>query len=226
MPNPIVGLIGASAGSSVIGAVAQSKAADKAAAAQRDAADQSVAEQRRQFDAIKELMAPFVSGGTDAFSQMADLAGVSGPEAQAAQIAAIEQSPELAAKIAAGEEALLANASATGGLRGGNTQAALAELRPNILADQIGTQFSRLGGLANIGQSSAAMQASAGQNFANTATSAYGQMGAATAGAALARGTAVQNAASGITKGFGTALGLGGFEAPEGAKFFGSWSGF
>ena len=223
MPNPIVGMIGASAGSSVIGAVAQSKAASKAASSQEAAAAMSVEEQRRQFDAIKELMAPFVSGGTDAFSQMADLAGVSGPEAQAAQIAAIEQSPELAAKIAAGEEALLANASATGGLRGGNTQAALAELRPNILADQIGTQFSRLGGLANIGQSSAAMQASAGQNFANTATSAYGQMGAAQAGAHLARGTAIQNAVGGIAQGFGSAIGMSGVQAPAGAGMFSKW---
>lgn len=209
MPSPIVGLVGAQIGGSLLGARAQSRAASDASDAQVQAAQLSVEEQRRQFDAIQELLSPYVGGGTDAFNAMAELTGLRGAAAQQQQISAIEQSPELAARVQAGEEAILQNAAATGGLRGGNTQAALAQFRPQMLAEQIGTQYSRLGGLSQIGQASAAQQAAAGQNFAAGASQAYGQMGAARAGAAMARGAATQNAIAGVTGGIGQLYGSG-----------------
>jgi hypothetical protein len=99
-----------------------------------------IEEQRRQFDEIQKLLSPYVQAGTgaisgfqpfqeagaQAFEQQQALAGLRGPEAQQAAIAQIEQSPFLQAQIRQGEEAMLQRASATGGLRGGNIQAALA----------------------------------------------------------------------------------------------------
>ena len=46
-----------------------------------------------------------------------------------------------------GEEAILQGASATGGLRGGNVQAALAQFRPAMLNRFVQQQYERLGGL-------------------------------------------------------------------------------
>lgn len=161
MPNPIVAI----AGSSLVGGMMQADAAESAAGAQAGAAAEGVAEQRRQFDEIRKLLAPYVQAGTgaiegfqpfqqagaQAFEQQQALAGLRGPEAQQAAIAQIEQSPFLQAQIQQGEEAMLQRASATGGLRGGNIQAALAQFRPQMLQQAIEQQYGRLGGFAGAG---------------------------------------------------------------------------
>ena len=51
----------------------------------------------------------------------------------------------------AGEESILANASATGGLRGGNTQDALARFRGDTLNSVIANQLAQYSGLVGIG---------------------------------------------------------------------------
>jgi hypothetical protein len=72
------------------------------------------------------------AGGPALQAQMAAL-GLSGPEAQQEYVAQQEQSPAFQALARQQEEALLQNASATGGLRGGNVQGALAQFRPALL---------------------------------------------------------------------------------------------
>jgi len=99
-----------------------------------------------------------------------------------------------------GENALLQNASATGGLRGGNVQSALAQYRPQILSDLINQQYGRLGGLSQMGQAAAGGQAVAGQSMASNVGNLFGQQGAALAGGQLAQGQTVQNAMSGVMK--------------------------
>lgn len=229
MPNPIIGLVGASAAGSVLSANAQKKAAGKAAAAQTAAVDQSVAEQRRQFDAMKQLLAPYVSAGETALTKQLGLIGLGGEGEQQAAISALEAGPEFGALTRSGEEAILQNAAATGGLRGGNVQEALAKFRPEVLSGLISQQFSRLGGIAEMGQNAASGQASAGMSLANNLSNLYGQAGAATAGAALARGQANANlfgnlaGAAGYGMGaFATPVGTPG-GLPEGATLFGKW---
>jgi hypothetical protein len=95
--------------------------------------------------------------------------------------------------VGAGEEAMLQSAAATGGLRGGNTQAALAQFRPQVLSSLINQQYSRLGGLATMGQNSAVGVGNAGQVAAANIGNLYGQQGAAAAGSALASGQAFGN---------------------------------
>jgi hypothetical protein len=109
-------------GSSVIGGVVQSNAARSAAGAQTEAAEAGIAEQRRQFDLIQGLLKPYVGAGESALLQQMALGGMSGPEEQQAAIAAIEGGQEFETLTRSGEEAILQNASATGGLRGGNVQ--------------------------------------------------------------------------------------------------------
>lgn len=175
-------------GSSVVSGVVQSKAAKTASTAQVQAADRGVEEQRRQFDAIQALLKPYIETGTTALSRQAALMGLGGEEAQRSAITALEQGPEFAALTRQGEEAILQNAAATGGLRGGNVQAALAQFRPQILSGLIEQQYSRLGGLASQGQASAVGQAEAGLQTGQNISSLYGQIGASQAGAALQRG--------------------------------------
>jgi hypothetical protein len=59
---------------------------------------------------------------------------------------------------------------ATGGLRGGNVQAALGQFQPQLLAQLIDQQYSRLGGLTSIGQNAAAGVGNAGMSTGNSIT--------------------------------------------------------
>ena len=95
---------------------------------------------------------PYASAGAPALAQQQALLGLRGPQAQQASISAIERSPAFQAQVRQGEEAILQAASATGGLRGGNVQAALAQFRPQMLQREIDLQYGRLGGLTSLGQ--------------------------------------------------------------------------
>jgi len=218
MPNPLIGVIGASVGSAAV----QASAANKAASAQTASAQAGIDEQRRQFDAVRELLAPFVEGGTGAFRRQLDLAGVSGPEAQQAALTAIEQGPEFAALTRQGQEAILQNAAATGGLRGGNVQGALAQFRPQVLSSLIEQQYNRLGGLAAAGQASAAGVGTAGMQTGANVSNLLQQQGAARAGGALASGQAWGNTLGSTGQLFGSIAG-GGVTIPQGQTMFSSW---
>jgi hypothetical protein len=213
MPNPTIGLVG----SSLLGAGMQSKAAKTAAGAQTASAQAGIDEQRRQFDAVQKLLAPFVQGGTSAFTQQMALTGAGGVDAQRAAIQALEQGPEFAALTQQGENAILQQSSATGGLRGGNVQGALAQFRPQVLSSLIEQQYGRLGGLATAGQNAAAGVGTAGMQSGANISNLMQQQGAAQAGAALAQGQAFGN----LFGTAGTAIGRGmayqGF-TPQGAS--------
>lgn len=204
-------------GSTVISGAIQSRSASKAASAQTASADAGIEEQRRQFDAVQELLAPFVGAGTTALGQQAALVGVEGPEAQRAAIQAIEQGPEFEALTRQGEEAILQSAAATGGLRGGNIQGALAQFRPQILSGLIEQQYGRLGGLADMGQASAVGQANFGQQAGANISNLMQQQGAAQAGSALAQGQAFGNTLGSLGTLAGRGLAYQGF-TPQGAS--------
>ncbi len=174
----------------VMASKAQSDAAEHAADAQITSSRSSIEEQRRQFDAIQKLLAPYVSAGVQAIGGQQELLGLAGPEAQRQAIAGIESSPQFASMMQQGENAILQNASATGGLRGGNVQATLAQFRPQLLNQLIESQFSKLGTISGLGQASAAGQAAAAQQTGANIGNALTQQGQAAAGAALAQGQA------------------------------------
>lgn len=204
-------------GSTVVSGAIQSRSASRAASAQTASAQAGIDEQRRQFDAVQELLAPFVGAGTTALGQQAALVGVEGPEAQRAAIQAIEQGPEFEALTRQGEEAILQSAAATGGLRGGNIQAALAQFRPQILSGLIEQQYGRLGGLAQMGQASAAGVGTAGMQTGANISNLMQQQGAAQAGAALAQGQAWGNVLGSVGTLAGRGLAYQGF-TPQGAS--------
>lgn len=208
MPDPVTALV--VGGSQLVGSAMQADAAGDAAAIQAGKAGEGIAEQRRQFDAMRELLKPYTEvgvpalaglqpyaqAGAPALEQQQALLGLRGPEAQRAAIAGIEGGAGYQAQVQAGEEALLQRASATGGLRGGNIQGALAQFRPQMLQQEIERQYGRLGGmadigrvtqqnLAQIGQSSAAGTGSAGLQTGTNVANLLSQQGAALAGGEL-----------------------------------------
>jgi hypothetical protein len=177
----------------------QASLAAQANETQMRIAGMSIAEQQRQFAAVQRVLAPFVGAGRQALTDLRpyeqagqealqgqrNLIGLGGADAQQAAINALAGGVEMQSLTQQGENAILQNASATGGLRGGNTQSALAQFRPAALSALINTQYERLGGLtslgaattgsiAQLGQASAAQQASASTALGQGINSAFG----------------------------------------------------
>ena len=224
------------AGGALLGGLISSNATSSASQTQAGAAQAGIDEQRRQNEAVQQLLAPYVQAGggalgayspyqqagagalptlqqfaqsgAPALEQQQALIGLRGPEAQRQAIAGIEGGQQFQAMSQQGENALLQNASATGGLRGGNIQGALAQFRPQLLNQLIDQQYGRLGGLAatggtvaqnlassglsatgelaRIGQASAAGVGTAGSQTGANIAGLLGQQGAATVGGQLA----------------------------------------
>jgi len=230
MPDPVTGLV--VAGSSLAGSAMQSRAAGKAAGQQADAAQAGIEEQRRQFDEMRKLLEPYVQAGQPALQGMQAMLGLQGAEAQQQAISGVEQSPLLQALTRQGEEAMLQNASATGGLRGGNLQAALAQFRPAMLQEALDQQYARLGGLTALGQQSAAGVGTAGMETGRGVAGLLQQQGAARAGGTLGRAAPFANLLQMPLQMYGMGMGSGRIPFPSfggapsgGSPFFGSAGG-
>ena len=197
-------------GATLISGMAQADAAKSASETQAGAAQAGISEQRRQFDAVQKLLAPYVSAGAPALEQQQAFLGLKGPEAERAAIERISGGETFKALAGQGEEALLQQASATGGLRGGNIQAALGQFRPQLLSSLIEQQYGRLGGLTSLGQQSAAGVGTAGMQTGANVAKLLSEQGAATAGGQLAEAKAYGAIPAAISGGLGIFGGLGG----------------
>lgn len=135
------------------------------AAIQANAADEGIAEIRRQFDILRGLQQPYVDTGVRALTGQGDIIGLNGADAERAAIERIQNGSEFRTLFEEGENAIRQNASATGGLRGGNIQSALGQFRPGVLNQLVNQQYGRLSGLSALGQNAAA---GVGNNAAQT----------------------------------------------------------
>jgi len=215
-------LISSSMQSSAAGKAADIQAgAAQAGIAQTGVSSQlAIDEQRRQFDALQKILQPYVTagsgalggyapyqqagagalpslqqfaaGGVPAFEKQQALAGLRGPEAERAAIERISGGEQFKALEQQGRQSLLSSASATGGLRGGNLQGALAQFSPALLSNLIEKQYGRLGGLAATGGTVA-------QNLATAGMGATGEL--ARIGQASAAGVGSAGAAAGTNIG-------------------------
>ena len=185
----------------------QKDSAKTAGKYQYKSAQLGIDESRRQFNKIQELLKPYVESGNSALSGMLDLMGLSGGNQQQLAIEGLANSPQMAAMLQQGENSILQNASATGGLRGGNTQAALAQFRPQLLNQLIQQQYANLSGLAAGGQNAAAGVGNAGMTSSQQIQNLLQSQGAAKAGTALASGKADANLYAGLGKAAGLLTG-------------------
>jgi hypothetical protein len=213
MPDAITGL--AVGGTQLIGGLMGADAAESAASAQAGASEAGIAEQRRQFDLMRQLLQPYTQAGAPALQAQQAMLGLGGPEAEAAQIAAAERSPTYQAMLRKGEESMLQRASATGGLRGGNMQAALAQFRPQLLAQELENRYNRFAGLTALGQQSASGVGTAGIQTGANVANLEAQRGAALAGGHLGQAQAFSGLLNapmtllGMQYGAGGKMGLG-----------------
>lgn len=207
-------IIGAGIGAigSIFGGKGQKKAAQKAADAQVRAAQLGIDEQRRQFDTTRSDLMPWLTAGTQALDAETDLLGLDGTDKQAASIAALKDSPLFQSLFDTGEEAILANAAATGGLRGGNTNRSLADFGSDTLARVIQNQLANLGGLRGAGQTTGTSLGAMGGQSAAQISQLLGQQGAAQAGNYLSRAAIDAQNTNNLFSSLGLFLGGGGLK--------------
>lgn len=214
-----------SAGGSVLGGIFGGKGASSAAKAQAQAQQQALQLQQNEFNQISGAAQPFLSGGTGAFEQIRRLLGLgdsntgvavggspaySAEQQQQGALDNLKDSPLFKGAYQTGVDSILANASATGGLRGGDVNNSLANFSSGLFSNVYQNNLSNLFSAAGVGQNALGALSGAGQNFANQSSNILGNIGNANATQAAAPYAALQNIFSGLGSAAGSYFGGGG----------------
>lgn len=174
---------------SIFGGNAAKDASTNAKNAQVDALNRGIDIQDKQFQQTRTDFMPYTQAGAGAVTGLAGMVNASDP----AVIAQVKNGPLYQSLYANGQEALLAGASATGGLRGGNTQRGLADFGSDVLSQAYQQQLSNYASVANLGLGAQTSVANFGSHTADQTAALNGQIGTAQAANFLTRGGITAN---------------------------------
>jgi hypothetical protein len=190
----------------------------------RDAALAEMARTREQVSGLygqgRDTLSPYAEAGIPAAQLQAALSGALGPQAQQEAFAQYQQSPGVAFAQEEAERALMRNASALGGLSGGNVMDELSRRAVGTYMQDFDNQFNRIGQVADrgfsgsagiagmyageagtqagLGQYAASMPFAAGQQTANMRQQAGRDISANVGGATSALANLAQNQGAGM----------------------------
>lgn len=171
---------------SIFGGNSQKKAVDRAAQATIDYQNRVLDLNQHQYDTTRADYMPYTTAGTHAITELDGL--VDGSLSGADLAAKIKANPLYEAEFNNGEEALLQTASATGGLRGGDTARATMNFGADTLSKVYQQILSNLSGVAGLGLGATGSVASAGQANVAGQTAANTNIGEALASKYLTKG--------------------------------------
>lgn len=179
-----------------------------AAQLQAEAADLAREQQQKQFEVTQEQFRPFREAGVSALGQQQALLGLSGRQAQQQAFQQFQESPGQAFLRERGEQALLRQSAAIGGLGGGQVRSALQQQGIGFAQQDLQNQLARLGAMAGQGQ---AVTGTVGQLGAQAATRGgmLGMQGAEAQASGILGARAIQQAQEQQTTGYLTSA-LGG----------------
>ena len=118
----------------------------------------------QQANRASSLLGGFATNGQGANSVMAAQSGALGEQAQQDAYNNFNDSPGQQFLRDRGEQAIVRNAAATGGLGGGNVQKALATFGQGLAQQDFSNQFNRLGQVSNQGFAATQGQSNIAQN--------------------------------------------------------------
>ena len=208
MPDIVTGV---GIGAPVIGGLLGSKSASSQQKAVTGGLDQSTQLQREQFDYLKQILAPYQQAGTQALPALTGF--INQPQQNFSfDYGAYFNSPEYAALSQQSQQAAMRNASATGGLRGGDTQVALASIAPQLAQQaRLNAQnefslnqganlnrYNMLQGIAGLGTGATSQLGNAAQNFGQIAGQNAALAGQARADAIGQRNNAIGGGLAGL----------------------------
>jgi hypothetical protein len=214
---PVAIAIGAAA---AIGGVATVVSGNKAANAQKDAANASISEQQREYNQTREDTATARNIGNGALTTLGSVYGIGADGQPATSGAAPDyskfyESPDYQFRLSEGQKAIDRSNSARGLLGSGANQKAQIGFAENTAAGGYNDWWSKLSGLAGIGQNATNTTVAAGQNTANNISSAYTAAGNARASSYLNTGSAINSTVNNLASVYAFNAG-GGFKQPYG----------
>ena len=210
-------------GSSLFGASTSASAAKSAAQTSADAANRAADIQYKMFQEQQAAQEPWRQAGINALNKLAPLM-----DYQKFGMDQFQQDPGYAFRLAEGQKALDRQAAARGGLISGAALKAASRYGQEMGSQEYQNAFNRyqaeraaqlnpLQSLAGLGQTSANALTNAAGNYGSNVGNIYMQNAANQGNAALARGSAYQNAFGGIANylgrsnlNFGSMFGGGG----------------
>lgn len=195
-------------GSSLISASASSKAADQ----QTKAAREGMAQEERMFERGLEETAPFREAG---IGQLESYQQLLTPQGRGEALSAYYGGEEFKGFEQQAEQSILRNQAATGGLRSGGTQAALAGIAPQLGQNYLNQQAQNQLALINVGQGLAGQASQQANVLGGSQAAALGNIGSYQAGGTLAKADAINTGLGGL---FGGLSGAGGFGGSGGLK--------
>lgn len=149
----------AAAGAAVAGVAGSALQADATKSAAEDA---NQTQQRAQdqaearFQQTRQDQMPYMEAGTNALGPQQDLLGLNGQEAADKAMGNFQASPGYQYQLEQGIRAIDNSASANGMLNSGSRMKALQDRGNSLAAQDFGTYYNRLAGLAGLGQNAAA----------------------------------------------------------------------
>jgi len=188
-------------GAAVVSTAANYESNRQAARAQVKSAKELQAEERARYAEQKARMEPFVAQGESALQQQAALTGLGGQEQQQQAYQAFADSPGQQFLREQQERALLRNASAIGGLGGGNIRTALQQQAFGRAQTDIGQQFNRLASISGSAQTAAT-------NLGQFGAQSAANIGQAQMAAGQARASGILGQSQALQQGLGSAAGI------------------
>lgn len=182
------------AGAAVVGAVSQNSAANKAAKAQKGAANAAIAHTEQNYDRTKSDLQPYITLGGNAVGTLNAL--------NSGDASAFHADPGYQFAFDQGLQGLDRSAAARGSLYSGGHSADLIRYGQGMADQQYGQFYSRLMGLAGLGQNAASNLGSVGNGAAASIGGYLQNSGNAQANAAMQQGQNWSNLAGDLGSAF------------------------
>lgn len=198
------------AGAAIIGGVASTVSANKAAGAAKSAANSSIAEQQREYDQARADNAPFRTTGVSALNDIAKLYGLDTTDANGnvvkgsgkADFSSFSTSPDYQFNLQQGQDAINRSAAAHGGLLSGAAVKAGETYASGLASNEFGNYVGRLSQIAGVGQNATNATTAAGTNMANANTQAIMGAGNARASAYSDIGQTIGNTTNSLASNY------------------------
>lgn len=206
---------GAILGSSIIGGIMSSNAANKAASAQQNAANQAATLSQAQFDKLQELYKPYRESGYGALGMLGEGVGEDVAQYQF-DPSKVQQDPGYQFRVDAANKALARRQAATGNFGGGRAVREISGLNQGLASQEFSNAYGRdlqtfltnqglrtermnqLMGIAQMGAGATGQTGNWGMTNASNISQNMLASGNAQAAAAIAQGNAWGNLASGV----------------------------
>lgn len=202
---------GAAIGGGLLSSSSQKKAAKKAAKAQQEAADKAAAATEQNYQRTQTNLQPYIGAGNDALTKINAVNN--------GDYSGFESSPDY---VYARDQALQGadrSAAARGALYSGGHSADLLKVAGGLASQNLNQYYSRLTGLATIGQGAATNLGSIGAGAAGQIGN-FGMQGAAAAGqSAYDQANSNSNLYSGIAGAIGQFAGGLGQSSPTASSY-------